>query len=152
MLFSLCRGGHRGCGVHPGGGRQRGQHQRRRGGGPLQPPKQLQRHQLHSHTFPQTAATPLLGHRAAIRLPASFLSPPTTPTAVSQSQTPPTACIMAARLGSIPSLLVPPPRPHQEANGARMPAPTTDPTSPSCMSCLSQPLPTRPAPPLRPPR
>ena len=75
FIFIACRGGHRGHGVHPCRGGQRGQHQRRRGGGgggPLQPPEQLQRHQLHSHTFPQTAAAPLLRHRVAIRLP----SPP----------------------------------------------------------------------------
>lgn len=82
LFFSACRGGHRGHGVHPGGGRQRRQHQRRGGGRPLQPPEQLQRHQLHSHTFPQTTAAPLLGTAwSSVPQPASshvFSSPRST--------------------------------------------------------------------------
>lgn len=86
-FFMVCRGGHRGHGVHPCRGGQRGQHQRRRGGGggPLQPPEQLQRHQLHSHTFPQTAAAPLLRHRAAIQLPSPTPRFPPQPFAIANA-------------------------------------------------------------------
>lgn len=74
LCIFACRGGHRGHGVHSCRGRQRGQHQRWRGGGPLQPPEQLQRHQLHSHTFPQTATAPLLGATAITHHPHSSAS------------------------------------------------------------------------------
>lgn len=70
-----------------------------------------------------------------------------------QTQTPP---IVVTRLESIASLLVPPPRPHQEANGAQMPLNATRPlrlpTLPHPNVCPAWPSPSQCIPtPLRPP-